>query len=1280
MATLALSYAGGAIGNMLLPGLGGIIGKAIGAIGGAFIDNKLFGTKTTAAQVDPNRFKVTTSTEGRAIPRLYGRARVGGEVIWSTYFLRIPAKSGGGKSSVGSALGFGGGSSSSSAAPQDHYYANWAVALCEGPITRLGQVWADGKLLNLANYTYRLYYGDNSQLPDGLIQAKEGGNNTPAYRGVAYIVFELMDLTAFGNRLPQITAEVYRAVDNLEGDIRAVTMIPAAGEFDYDSTEIVLWSGPFIYANENVHTNEGVSDFDASLNDLSSSLPGATTISLFAAWFGTDLRAGSCALTPKVENATKDTGPYEWAVGGLTRDSAPVVSYVSGAPAFGGTPSDLSVIHGIQDMHGRGFAVSFTPFILMDIPQGNVLPDPYTGATGQGPYPWRGRITKQYSTADKTSAVATEVAAFVSQYTNFIMHYANLCASAGGVEGFVIGSEMRGLTWLRSAEGVYPFVTALASLAASVKAVLPSAKVTYAADWSEWFGHQPADGSGDVFFHLDPLWSNSNIDAIGIDCYWPLSDWRTGTGQLDYAAGWRDARDMGYLTANVQGGEGYDWYYASYADRIAQNRTPITDGAYGKPWVFRYKDIRNWWLNQHYNRPAGVQSGSATAWTPQSKPVWFTEFGCPAVDRGANQPNVFYDPKSSESFLPYFSMGNRDDLMQRVWLKTMLSWFQNGANNPTSGVYGGQMVDQSRMFVYTWDARPYPAFPNDTTTWSNSANWQLGHWLTGRMGGAPLAQTVAAILSDSGFGNYDVSGLTGSMQGFLVEQVASPRTSIDVLSSAFFFDAVESNGEIYFRQRGLEGVIASYTRDGMVEEQAGNPVYQLTRAQETELPLVVKVTYTDCNKSYNQGSADARRMVGGSKYVARADLPIIMDFDMASGIAQTWLHEAWSQRESLTATLPPSQLFVEAGDMVTITTDGGVARNIRVTDVSIGQSQQIQGLSIEPHVYGGYDPPVAPTSYTAPAAFGAPATAFLDLPLITGAENPYAGQVAAFASPWPGGESFWRSPSTMGYTLNVVTTAQATMGVTQNAFYAGPTGHWDDGNVLQVQLYYGQLVSVSDIDLLNGANMAAVQTSAGVWEIIQFGTATLVSAGIYQLSHLLRGQYGTEAAMLNPAAAGAQFVMLDNTIAQTNMTAADRNLAYNWQVGPVSQSVGGASFVTTQVTFTGVGLRPYAPCHITGTRDGSGNLTLAWIRRDRDPAADSWESIEIPMSEVSESYQIDIVSGSTVKRTIAASSPTAAYTAAQQTADFGATQSSIAVNVYQISQTFGRGSPGIATV
>lgn len=115
-------------------------------------------------------------------------------------------------------------------------------------------------------------------------------------------------------------------------------------------------------------------------------------------------------------------------------------------------------------------------------------------------------------------------------------------------------------------------------------------------------------------------------------------------------------------------------------------------------------------------------------------------------------------------------------------------------------------------------------------------------------------------------------------------------------------------------------------------------------------------------------------------------------------------------------------------------------------------------------------------------------------------------------------------------------------------------------------------------------------------------------------------------------------------------------------------------------TYNANALKPYSPVQIAGARDGSGNLTLTWLRRTRI-GGDWRDGVDVPLSEESEKYEIDVMSGSTVKRTITGlTSPTASYTAAQQVTDFGSAQSSIAVNIYQLSAKIGRGYAGNATV
>ena len=111
---------------------------------------------------------------------------------------------------------------------------------------------------------------------------------------------------------------------------------------------------------------------------------------------------------------------------------------------------------------------------------------------------------------------------------------AQLCKLAGGpVDYFCIGSEMIGLTQARESASSYPFVDKLIDLAGEVSTLLPSTEIGYAADWSEFHSHRPADGSDDVYFNMDPLWASTDIDFVGIDNYLPLSDWRDEAGHLD---------------------------------------------------------------------------------------------------------------------------------------------------------------------------------------------------------------------------------------------------------------------------------------------------------------------------------------------------------------------------------------------------------------------------------------------------------------------------------------------------------------------------------------------------------------------------------------------------------------------------------------------------------------------------------------------------------------------------------------------------------------------------
>src|SRR5690625_364963 len=563
----------------------------------------------------------------------------------------------------------------------------------------------------------------------------------------------------------------------------------------------------------------------------------------------------------------------------------------------------------------------------------------------------------------------------------------------------------------------------------------------------------------------------------------PVSDWRDGFEHLD-AAGFEAIWERAYLQSNIEGGEGFDWFYTSGADRAVQARTPITDGAAGKPWVFRFKDLRAGWGNRHYNRAGGVESGSPTPWVPESKPIRFTEFGCPAIDRGTNQPNVFVDPKSSESFAPYFSRGWRDDHIQRAYIEAVLLYWRDPANNPEAAGYAGRMIDVDECAVWTWDARPYPWFPALEDVWSDGANWRLGHWLNGRLGSASLPALVRTLCIRSGLDPalIEVSQLWGDIDGFVIGALESARASIETLATYAGFDAVESEGRIVFRMRG-RAPVARLSLDDLSDTTGGDgDLIELERGQETEIPQALKWTVMRADEEYDAATVESRRVTVSASRVNSENFAVAVPPEDAERAVRRALQELWISREVASFRLPPSCLALDPGDVIALDHDGR-SYEMRLLSVADAEDRSARAVRQDREIYNMPPGSARAASISRTALFGAPVVAFIDLPQLVAEEQPHEPLIGAYAQPWPGGMAVYRSPEDSGFSLLTSFSGRATTGELVEDLYGAPPDRFDYGNSVYVELYSGALESVSDAQFFEGANALAVESAPGIWEI-----------------------------------------------------------------------------------------------------------------------------------------------------------------------------------------------------
>lgn len=558
---------------------------------------------------------------------------------------------------------------------------------------------------------------------------------------------------------------------------------------------------------------------------------------------------------------------------------------------------------------------------------------------------------------------------------------------------------------------------------------------------------------------------------------------------------------------------------------------------------------------------------------------------------------------------------------------------------------------------------------------------QNGYWADGRLYSTPtnagaiardICQRVEFDLADLDTTEINDIGV----QGFWTNTSISARDALAQMQRAFFFDVIESGGKLKFIKQIRPGSPLAIPRSDLASYEYGQERgddFNATRTQDTEIIDEASVTYLDIEFAYQQNTQVANRQISPNKNKNDIKFDIVLTASEALAVTRKTLYLAWAQRRKFEFSLPLKYATLEPGDVTSIPFFGDDSHLLYLTKLNVGANllMQCEGIPYEPSL-------LALTAIATPPAISLtipnPSNTdlrLLDIHLIRDEDSDfglYAGGT---------GNASWRQANIFisrndgdSYEFNRTLITKTIVGTCNSTIGEASEFTRDLVNSVSVTVQSGQLESVSEMDFLNGRNCALVGG-----EILYFKNATLTAGNTYTLTEFLRGRRGTEWAIPDHSS-DETFVLLSGYIERILGETLDLNTQRLFKAPTTGQTLEDIS--ATAFTTTGKSLKPYAPCHVKGVRVAD-DLIITWIRRTRK-GGELVDFKDVDLSELSEYYEIDILSGTDVLRTLPGGTPTITYTAAQQIEDFGAVQSSVNVNIYQVSGYVGRGYPAFGEI
>ncbi len=524
----------------------------------------------------------------------------------------------------------------------------------------------------------------------------------------------------------------------------------------------------------------------------------------------------------------------------------------------------------------------------------------------------------------------------------------------------------------------------------------------------------------------------------------------------------------------------------------------------------------------------------------------------------------------------------------------------------------------------------------------------------------------------------DVTELTGKLvTGLIIPQNGETyRSIIEQLQQVFFFYLCEDNGILKFRniQRNSSispNFIDLASREGNTERGEN---YKEIQKSYLEVPSEISIDYFNPNLDYDRDKAVAVNSARLNQNQKSVDTQLVLTRSEGLTACTKLLYQLWINRKRFEFNLPPKYIGnILAGDVILLPIRGG-SQPIQIQEYNIGANNLIEVKGV---VYEGTNMTATITiederrnddEIPDPVFLGNINLYLFDIPLIddTDTQEGIYSMIEAPTDSYKQG-LIYTSIDNISYSFLTIFTGESTVGDCDTILNTARYDLIDYTNQLTVTLENGILESCTDLEFLNLKNLALIGN-----ELIAFKNATLISGKTYQLSTFLRGIKNTESA-INTHISNEKFFLFKGTGSTNKRLSASINYlgqTLYFKGGVSNQSL--SSITEQSLAITGESLRPYSVTHITGNRDISGNLLISWIRRTR--LNGEWNDYsDVPLNETFELYEIEIMNGSTIKRTLTSNTQNITYSSANQITDFGSNQLSVSVRIYQISDKVGRG-------